>query len=118
MLFPPQLTIEINKACSSDVSKKKSQKKLFKYIIRYQNRQNYAEKEIIVSGYLDAKVSGNQQHLLNSNVLDTITCFIIKDNQGEGTRKRLAQQRLNFVDGKVSSHCQVLNSSERTLLIQ
>ena len=95
-----------------------SQKKLFGHIIQFRNRQNYAEKELTVSEYLNAKVSSNQQRLLNPAVLDTITGLIIKDIQGEGARKRLAQQRLNFVDGTVSSHCQVLNSAERNLLIR
>ena len=33
-------------------------------------------------------------------------------------QKRLAQRRLNFVDGWVRSHCRILNSAERNLLIK
>jgi len=38
--------------------------------------------------------------------------------EGEGSKKRLPQERLNFIDSMVSSYCSVLNSTESLGLIR
>ena len=92
--------------------------KLFHHIVSFQNREQYRVQELKVSAHLDVQVTAAQQRLLNPSVLDTITGFIIKDSQGEGTKKILPQRHLNMIDGLVSSHCCVLNSVERLDLIK
>ena len=71
-----------------------------------------------MSTYLNCDYTCDQQKLLNPSVLDTVIGFVMKDSQGEGAKKRLPQRRLNFVDGMISSHCSVLNSTERLALIR
>ena len=39
-------------------------------------------------------------------------------SMGEGAKKILPRRRINMIDGLVSSHCCVLNSSERLDLIK
>ena len=36
----------------------------------------------------------------------------MKNSQGEGTKKRLAQRSLNFIDGTTSSRCGIINCNE------
>ena len=92
--------------------------KLFQHVVQFRNRTNFEAEKLEVSAYLDIDVTKDQQRLLNPTVLDTVTGFIIKDSQGEGAKKRLPQRRLNMVDGSVSSHCCILNSTERLELVR
>ena len=72
--------------------------------MRYCNCTNSEVKELKVSTYLDAKVSKDQQDLLNPSILDTITSFIIKKMHSEGAKKRIAQRQLNLLDNTINLH--------------
>ena len=113
MLKPPDLLDNLGSA-----DKKSAQYALYNHMIKYRNRCSYQEKEQKVSEYLHCEVTCDQQKLLNPSVLDTIVGYVMQDSQGEGAKKRLPQRRLNFIDGTVSSHCGVLNSKERLVLIR
>lgn len=67
---------------------------------------------------LNVEVSAEQEHILKPTTLDTVAGFLMKDLMGEGSKKRLPQCRLNFIDSQVSSHCSVLDSDEWMKLIQ
>ena len=113
MLKPPDLLDNLG-----SVDKKSAQYALYNHMIKYRNRCSYQEKEQKVSEYLHCEVTCDQQKLLNPSVLDTIVGYVMQDSQGEGAKKRFPQRRLNFIDGTVSSHCRVLNSKERLVLIR
>ena len=98
--------------------KKSAQYALYNHMIKYRSRCSYQEKEQKVSEYLHCEVTCDQQKLLNPSVLDTIVGYVMQDSQGEGTKKRLPQRRLNFIKSTVSSHCRVQNSKERLVLIR
>ena len=87
-------------------------------MISFRNRMNFEQEKQEVSHYLDVSITPEQQRLINPTTLDTITGFIIKDSQGEGAKKKLPQRRLNMVDAAISSHCCILNSTERLELIR
>ena len=117
LLLPPNLLKE-TKHASTAAGKLSASMKLFQHVVQFRNRTNFEAEKLEVSAYLDIDVTKDQQRLLNPTVLDTVTGFIIKDSQGEGAKKRLPQRRLNMVDGSVSSHCCILNSTERLELVR
>ena len=114
----PQNFVSAATDAKCEKSKKEGRENLFKHIVQFRNRVHHKEKEVTVSSYLNVDVSEDQQALLNPTVLDSITGWIIKDSQGEGARKKMAKRRINLLDGKINSHCCVLNSDERQNLIQ
>ena len=112
-LKPPLLITAITAAEDKDTPRMN----LFHHMVTFRNRNGFAEEKQKVSAYLNCECTCDQQKLLNPSVLDTMIGFVMKDSQGEGAKKRLPQRRLNFIDGMISSHCSVLNSTERLALI-
>ena len=118
LLLPPKLVKCAQE--SKGKEQKDSREKLFSHIVSFRNR-NFSpdgeQRNQTVAPYLDAKVTKDQQRLLNPSVLETITGFIIKDSIGDGAKKRI-QNRLNFIDATVALHCTVFNSEEQMQLIK
>ena len=89
----------------------------FNHILTFRNKNGFTEEKQNVSGYLNLEYTSYQQKLLNPPVLDNVTEYMMNDSLGKGTKERLPQRRLNFIDDMVSSYYSVLNSKERLTLI-
>ena len=89
----------------------------FNHILTFRNKNGFTEEKQNVSAYLNFEYTSDQQKLLNPPVLDNVTEYMMNDSLGKGTKKRLPQRRLNFIDDMVSSYYSVLNSKERLTLI-
>eukprot|EP00593_Proboscia_inermis_P004949 CAMPEP_0171299042 /NCGR_PEP_ID=MMETSP0816-20121228/7834_1 /TAXON_ID=420281 /ORGANISM="Proboscia inermis, Strain CCAP1064/1" /LENGTH=145 /DNA_ID=CAMNT_0011774515 /DNA_START=176 /DNA_END=613 /DNA_ORIENTATION=- len=86
MLLPPNLLLATKNAVTA-AKKLSANFQLFTHAVQFRNRTNFNMQKQEVSAYLDVDVTKEQQRLLNSTVLDTVTGFIIKDSQGEGAKK-------------------------------
>ena len=72
----------------------------------------------MVSSYLGVDISNDQYRLVNPTHLDCIACYITEDAIGDRYLKRLPNQRLNIIDGSISSYCYILNSTEWLQMIK
>ena len=73
---------------------------------------------ISVSSYLDVEIINDQYHLVNPTPLDFIAGYVMEDTIGYRSLNRLPQQRLNLIDGSISSYCSILKSTERIQMIK
>ena len=97
---------------------KKSQEKLFNHMCNFGARLEWRNGRIVVSSYLDVKIINDQYRLVNPTPLDCIAGYIMEDAIGDRNLNRLPQQRLNLIDGCISSYCSILNSNERLCVIK
>ena len=57
-----------------------------------------------VSSYLDVDISNDKYPLVNPTPLECIAGSVIEDTFGDRTFKSMPQQRLNIIDGSISSY--------------
>ena len=71
-----------------------------------------------VSSYLDVDTRNDQYRLVNTTPLGSIAGCIMEDSIVDRALKRLPQQRLNLIDGSISSYSSILNSTKRLHMIK
>ena len=83
---------------------KKAHEKLFKHMCNFGVQSEWRNERRSVISYLDVKIRNDKYRLVNPNPLDCILCYIMEDYIGDRDLKRLPWERLNIIDGSISSY--------------
>ena len=111
MLKPPSLiTHGFNK-------NKRAQEKLFNHVCNFGALSEWRNGRRAASSYLGVDISNDQYRLVNPTPLECIAGYIMGGAIGDRDLKSLPQQRLNIIDGSISSYCSILNSPKRLHII-
>ena len=98
MLKPTSLlTLGFNK-------NKNSQENLFNRMCNFGARTEWRNGRRAISSYLDVEIIHDKYRLVNPNSLECIKGYIMEDAIGERDLKRMPQQRMNMIDGSLSSY--------------
>ena len=112
MLKPPSLLTQVFD------KNKKAQEKLFKHMCNFGARTEWRNGRRAVSSYLDVDISNYQYRMVNTTSLDCITGYTMEDDIGDRYFYRLTQQRLDIIDGSISSYYSILKYPERLHMIK
>ncbi|KAG7339481.1 hypothetical protein IV203_034477 [Nitzschia inconspicua] len=90
-----------------------AQKELFDHMCDRACEMSWEESNREVSQYLNVEMSKKQQKLVNPSYKNVLMGFMCYDIRGGGAKKKIAQRRLNIVDGNVNSYARCLNDPRR-----
>ena len=98
MLKPPSFLTQAFK------DNKKAQEKIFKHMCDFGSSSDWRNRRIPASYYLGVDTSKHQDHLFNPTPLDCIVDYIMGDGVGDIYLNNPHQQRLDLIDGSISSY--------------
>jgi len=70
-------------------------------------------KNVTPSLYLDVEMTAAQSTLLNPTFKNVLQGFITYDVKGKGAKQKMAQRRLEIIEGNISSYSRCLNDPKR-----
>ena len=97
---------------------KKAHEKLFNHMCNFGARSEWKNERRFVSSYLDVKIRNDKYRLVNPNPLDCVLGYIMEDSIGDRALKRLLWERLNIIDGSISSYCYIINPPKNLHMIK